>query len=321
MAQLTRARQATGFTLIELLVVIAIIAILIALLVPAVQKVRAAAARTQCTNNLKQLGIAVHSYHDANKRTPPNATIANYNWGSDQNVAGPSTWTWIARIMPYIDQGPVATQFDIPGGTYLNAQSKGAFTIVFPVLRCPSDPTSGVATSTNWANWGGISMSLINYKGVSGSNWGVNGLGTGTFTTAFANADPDPNVGMRGLDRGNGMFYRSDGARKLTLVGITDGTSNTLMIGESSHSFDTHCGGWAMYNYVNGTCAIPLNNRDPAGNASNWPNRYSFKSYHEGGGHFCFSDGTVRFVQDGINLATYRALATIRGGETVSPDN
>ena len=81
--------------------------------------------------------------------------------------------------------------------------------------------------------------------------------------TMITFTDPDPIVGKKGLDMGNGIFYRSDGARKLTLVGITDGTSNTLMIGESSHTFDQHCGGWAMYNYVNGTCAIPLNNLDP----------------------------------------------------------
>ena len=314
-----RIRQPKGFTLIELLVVIAIIAILIALLVPAVQKVRAAAARTQCVNNLKNLGLAVHAYHDANKRIPPNATTPNYNWGSDQNTAGANVWTWIARIMPYIDQGPVATQFNIPDGTYLNAQSKGAFTIVFPVLRCPADPASGGVTATNWANWNGIEMSLINYKGVSGSNWGANG--STPFTTAFRVIDPDPTYGQMGLDKGNGIFYRSDGARKLTLVGITDGTSNTFMIGESSHTFDQHCGGWAMYNYVNATCGIPLNNLDPGATSTNWPNRYSFKSYHDGGGNFCFADGTVRFVVDGINIVTYRGLATIRGGEAVSPDN
>src|SRR5437588_5456954 len=93
-----------GFTLIELLVVIAIIAILIALLVPAVQKVRAAAARTQCVNNLKQLGIAVHSYHDANKRIPPNATAIAYNWAGDSAAVG-TVWSWIARVLPYFDQG------------------------------------------------------------------------------------------------------------------------------------------------------------------------------------------------------------------------
>ncbi len=311
-----RARPAKGFTLIELLVVIAIIAILIALLVPAVQKVRAAAARTQCVNNLKQLGLAVHAYHDANKRIPPNATTPNYSWASDQNTAGANVWTWIARIMPYIDQGPVATQFNIPDGTYLNAQSKGAFTIVFPVLKCPADP-SGTTSATDWANWNGVSVSLINYKGVSGSNWGINGTGTGTFTTNFRVTDPDPFFGQFGLDRGNGIFHRSDGARKLTLVGITDGTSNTLMIGESSHTFDQHCGGWAFPNYVHGTCSIPLNYKDPTGNRGSWPNRYSFYSFHSQGGNFALADGSVTFIRESINITTYRAMATIGGGEVI----
>jgi prepilin-type N-terminal cleavage/methylation domain-containing protein/prepilin-type processing-associated H-X9-DG protein len=325
------ALRRAGFTLIELLVVIAIIAILIGLLLPAVQKVREAAARAQCQNNLKQLGLAVHSYHDTFKRFPPNGTVILYNWAGgtakingvtyvgDRNIPGPYTWTWIARILPYIEQGPLATQYNIPNGT-LGAAQAGLATII-PVLQCPSDDETANPAS-DWANtgWNTVAMGLTNYKGVSGSNWGINGLGNGTFTTAFPVADPDPALGQRGLDAGNGIFYRSDGSRKLTLLGITDGTSNTFMIGEDRHMFDQHCGGWAMPNYVNATCAIPLNYPDPGHNYTNWPNRYSFHSQHTGGANFCLADGSVRFVQDGIALATYRALATIRGGETVSLD-
>ena len=329
---LTSYSKRSAVTLIELLVVIAIIAILIALLVPAVQKVREAAARTQCINNMKQLGIGIHGYHDVHKRIPPNATHILYNWtGSsvsidgvtytgDRNIPGKYTWTWIARILPYIEQGNLATRHDIPNGTLGNAQpGLGA---IIPVLTCPS-ATERPNPATTWANtgWNQVAMGLINYKGVSGSNWGINGLGSSTFTTAFPVADPDPAIDRRGLDRGNGIFYRSDGARRLALNGITDGTSNTFMIGEAMHSHDQHCGGWAMPNYVNGTCAIPLNYPDAGKTFTNWPNRYSFKSNHSGGGNFCLADGSVRFVQEGINIQTYRALATIRGGETVSlPD-
>jgi len=165
-------------------------------------------------------------------------------------------------------------------------------------------------------------MGLTNYRGVSGSNWGFNT--SGTFTTAFPVSDtslgPSPNPAQDGLDHGNGIFYRTDGNRKLYLRTILDGTSNTLMIGESSHSFDQHCGGWAYPNYVNGTCAIPLNFSDPGKSYTNWPNRYSFKSYHTGGGNFCFADGAVRFLTNGINMTTYRGMATIKGEESVNPE-
>ena len=127
-------------------------------------------------------------------------------------------------------------------------------------------------------------------------------------------------MGYDGLQQGDGIFYRTDYRRNFRLTQITDGTSNTFMIGESSHNDDQHCGGWAMPNYVNATCAIPLNYVDTNPSFTNWPNRYSFHSRHPGGANFCFGDGTVRFIQNNINLATYRALATIRGGESVSPD-
>ncbi len=307
-------RPRHGFTLIELLVVIAIIAILISLLVPAVQKVREAAARTQCSNNLKQLALACHNYHDVYKHLPYNAQVINYNWSSDQNVPGPQTWTWIARILPYIEQGALASQYNIPGGTM--GQAQAGLTAIFPTLTCPVDVEEN-NPATDWMNIPGVAMGLTSYKGVSGSNWGVNG--GSTFTTNFPNADPGP-AGQDGLDHGNGIFYRSDGNRRLTLQHIMDGTSGTFMIGESMHSYDMHCGGWPYPNYVNATCAIPLNYQDPPpSDYTDWPNRYSFHSNHTDGANFALADGSVRFVSNNINLNLYRAMATIAGGETVSP--
>lgn len=160
-------------------------------------------------------------------------------------------------------------------------------------------------------------MALTNYQGCSGSNWGIN---TGNaFATAFPVTDPNPAYGQDGLDNGNGMFYRTDGKRPLTLNNITDGTSSTFMIGESLHTYNQHTGGWAYPNYVNATCAIPLNYNDAAGNSGSWPNRYSFHSKHSNGANFGFADASVRFVVNGINLATYRGLSTISGGEVVTP--
>jgi prepilin-type N-terminal cleavage/methylation domain-containing protein/prepilin-type processing-associated H-X9-DG protein len=334
---LSSHRVRSAFTLIELLVVIAIIAILIGLLVPAVQKVREAAARIQCANNLKQLGLAVHTYHDAMSRIPPNAANISFGWTTgdswvidgvtyvgDANIPGPQAWSWIARILPYIEQGALAAEYNIPNGTMGNAQP-GLATVI-GTLICPADGTETLNPATDWANISGISMGLTNYKGCSGSNWGYNNnLSTqpfaSTFVTNFPVQDPNPNLSFDGLDHGNGVFYRSDGKRRLTLIGITDGTSNTFMIGEDMHSFDQHCGGWPYPNYTNATCAIPLNYPDSGNTYADWPDRYSFHSQHFGGANFCFADGSVRFIEDGINLQTYYALATIAGGETVDlPD-
>src|SRR5947199_3209355 len=148
-------RQA--FTLIELLVVIAIIAILIGLLVPAVQKVRDAAARSQCANNLKQLGLAVHSYHDQYKRMPPNASNIAYTWGTagqNNGDADRPTWSWLARILPFIEQSALATTYNIPTSTLYQAQA--GLAAVIPVYVCPAD-TSSNNPAADWPNLGGIS--------------------------------------------------------------------------------------------------------------------------------------------------------------------
>jgi hypothetical protein len=232
------------------------------------------------------------------------------NWSSDSALPGSQTWTWMARLLPYIDQGPLARQYNIPDGT-MGAATAG-ISAVIPAFVCPAD--SKAAPATDWRNIPGVDLGPTSYRGVSGSNWGYNS--GNTFTTAFPVSDPVK--AQDGLDNGNGIFYRSDGKRRLRLNQITDGLANTLMIGESSHTWDQHCGGWAYPNYVHGTCAIPLNYADPGNDYTNWPNRYSFKSYHAGGGLFCFADGSVHFVQEGINIDTYRALSTIANKDLVN---
>jgi prepilin-type N-terminal cleavage/methylation domain-containing protein/prepilin-type processing-associated H-X9-DG protein len=311
---MSRSGNRRGFTLIELLVVIAIIAVLIGLLLPAVQKVREAAARMSCGNNLKQLGIAVHSYHDAYGRFPYSAGP-----GCDFSSFAPNPWSWLARILPHIEQDNLYQQCGIATGTPLASAGSGPATQI-KMFLCPSDPSSVQPRSdeanigSNFNNSGAppLLVGSTNYKGVSGNDWAW-----GTFQNY-------PNGIGNGLDAGNGVFFRTDYTRRLTLVDITDGTSNTLMIGEDIPGMNVHCD-WPFFNHAVGTCAIPLNSamlpgQPGFGNPLDWPDVYSFRSRHPSGANFALADGSVRYVQQSISLTTYRAAASIAGGEVLGSD-
>jgi prepilin-type N-terminal cleavage/methylation domain-containing protein len=267
---MVRWRGRSGFTLIELLVVIAIIAILIALLVPAVQKVRDAAARMQCANNLKQLALACHGYHDVKGKLPA-------NYGCCYASAPNTYWSWVAMILPYIEQNEAYVQGNIGAcdslGHLTTSLSVSTFngqpTMAYPIqmLRCPSDPTSG---QTNWkdradigAGPNGAGCAVSNYKGVAGANW--------KWGIALWNPGWAPSGNQDGLDEGNGVLYRANGpGAKGNITGVphdysyslsfvTDGTSNTLMLGEDLPMFSKWCGCWAYANNTTGTAAIYLN--------------------------------------------------------------
>lgn len=301
-----RVRHPSAFTLIELLVVIAIIAILIALLVPAVQKVRDSAARTQCGNNLRQIAIGIHSYHDVRKSFP-RSNPPDGSWNNNDR-----SWGWMSQILPYVEQEPLFKQIYTSGATYFRFVDRPTqHAAQISVYMCPSDGSNG-QPATDRAN-GNLATGATNYKGVSGSNWC---WGSYTNTGHTGNCD--------GLDNGNGLFFRSDlrANKGQTIQGIGDGSSNTLMVGEVIMEIDRHCG-WARSNYSNGTCAIPLNNAMRSGqpgwnNPGDWPNVYSFRSRHTGGANFAWGDARVTFVTDSIDLGVYRAMSTRAGGETTS---
>jgi prepilin-type N-terminal cleavage/methylation domain-containing protein len=301
-----------GFTLVEVLVVLAIIAILIGLLLPAVQKVREAAARVQCMNNLKQLALACHNYEEALRYLPYGQFGGQYGTGPDSRA-----WSWLAQLLPFMEQNDVQRQGRIP---YSTLRQSGVASCQLALLLCPSDPDSSRGPRTDAGDLYGFPVGQSNYKGVSGANWGDDWEGVGPFfNTDWRNRGT--NGSYDGLSNGDGIFYRVDYRRRLRLVQITDGTSNTFMIGEDLSAKDQWCS-WPYANNAYGTYAIPPNVKRPDGSEYppwDWENTWSFRSRHFGGVQFAMADGSVQFISDSIALPIYRALATINGGEPVSP--
>lgn len=355
-------RNRVGFTLIELLVVIAIIAILIGLLLPAVQKVREAAARMQCQNNLKQLGIACHAFHDANEGWPLGA---EFNVGS----------MWSAFILPYMEQDNVfrALTFQedgianiqwaagLPGvagniaSTDASVRNIGACETKFSVFTCPSAGLPATIPDISGDNWIVQRRVPANYLGcVSGrivddrrrvtaaTPWGSTG-GTedihtldGIFIAKMAHQ----------RIRYNNMAYGGMSSG-VTMVGITDGTSNTIAIGEAlTDRFAIPDMGLTRENNASGfgrkdhwaigsddidtsnqgdmseclfSTAVRINTpRVAAGSAAFAAYELSAGSNHTGGANFLMADGSVRFIRDSIDAATYSALGTRAGGETLN---
>jgi prepilin-type N-terminal cleavage/methylation domain-containing protein/prepilin-type processing-associated H-X9-DG protein len=323
-----------AFTLIELLVVIAIISILIGLLLPAVQKVREAAARMSCTNNLKQIGLALHDHHDTKNLFPPGYVDGNTNPDSTpDNDVGPG-WGWASFLLPYLEQDNVYNQinFSQPVGTGVNAQIS-----VQPlkIFQCPSDglqqpfPVYDSTFTTPIAT-----VAHGNYVGCNG--WIECFNGAGGNPGSMGN---DGLVGPTGLS-GVGLFYRNS---KNKMANVTDGTSNTIFVGErsSNHAPSTWTGAVA-----GGRCPAWMATQPPSiyspppgpaydnadfgealvlahGNATHLPSGDfpifdpdTFYSYHTGkGANFLFGDGSVHFLTSTINPTTYQALCTIAGGE------
>ena len=327
-----------GFTLIELLVVIAIIAVLIALLLPAVQQAREAARRSTCKNNLKNLALACHNYHDTYNCLP-----LNYGACCAAATINQQT-TWIKSLFPYIEQSSLYEQIDFNYGLEndprANGQTNPALmpnpsngsiaTQQIAILRCPSDTHNGRLNSR--ANIRNVDYGVMNYKGVLGANWtwGTWIVNTGVHATTKWGVSGDP-FGHGG----NGMIQPGRNAARpsaFNLAEVSDGTSNTFMLGEAVPRWCTHTWWW----YPNGstaTCAIPPNAVDPTCPqylATNtkiqnlnacwgyWQGNYSFYSRHTGGLHFAMGDGSVQFINDNIDLNIYRSSATMSNGESAS---
>ena len=311
----TRSRR-WAFTLIELLVVIAIIAVLIALLLPAVQQARESARRTQCKNHLKQVGLALHNYHDTHNRFPQ-AKVYDPNMTQCQSWISGNGLSWRVMILPYIDQTPLysSVNFDewVECRTLTNTINANFRKKLIPGYLCPSDPTDPIV-----GNQGGT-----NYAGLVSDGRGA----------------PIPPVqstcGATGLSHGDHTGALSYQGR--CIAEISDGTSNTILAGEvfrgksffnlcaGSDQTGTRChrwyeeSGWCGADTARGPNStirdeIDWNDTDYWSIGGARP----VSSAHTGGAHVLMADGAVKFASTNVDLRTWRAVGSAKGGESVS---
>lgn len=294
------ASKSKGFTLVELLVVIAIIAMLVTLLLPAVQSARESARRAQCINNLKNISLAVQNFHSARGRIPQ-----SHNYESDHGLSGRG---WIAATMPFFEE---QARYDI-----MEPYFKGSFAsgqgINHPDLTnvvnqpialflCPSAGSKTV--STEQFQWANRELALTNYKGIIG-NTKMGGAGVGS-----EDCHRSPNC--------RGLFWRYSFLKEIRFKNISDGLSKTFLAGEDLPRYNHHSG---IY-HGNGDYSsthFPLNFKPVPPRPADWPTSITFRSDHSGGANFALLDGSVTFINDGIDFDTYRFLSTRNGGELVT---
>ena len=351
-------RVRNGFTLVELLVVIAIIGILIGMLLPAVQQVREAARRTSCSNNIRQLGLAVHNYESTFRSFPMACGLSE---ADDGDTGSPYLLTWYghtayAKLLPFMEQNNLYDRFNFrlsavdaktntvdEAGNYLQNAVISQVTTAVEIASfvCPSDINDGPVL-LDWNSrgysqgWHGITSYLCN---------------GGTHSTYFGDADMQDNGTFYMTGPGSDPFDQDNlepNAKPCEMGGIIDGTSNTFLFGERYHfdkNFDEilHNGqtqysrypikGWGAWGWIgggNGTSHIfgstrldaPINYKTPPDATPNYSNvnlRLSaFGSGHPGGANFCLSDGSVKFFKETINMVTYQALSTRAEGEVIT---
>ena len=355
-----RRKRRPGFTLIELLVVIAIIAVLIALLLPAVQSAREAARRAQCVNNMKQLGLAIHNYHDTALAFPPGAMSTNpsQGWGAWSN----NSVTWRVLILPQMEQTAKynSFNFDLKVGGLESAAAATSWYASVNSFLCPSDgnhdngfrpaniPTGQYPMYGPPPRPGGgaLACPIVNYNMSFGDNYAIGNLSNGGVnpweTPCAGPALGQPRIGQPGFwgtsfdcaitsATGGGQMRGFSDYRTMNntnMAGVLDGTSNTILVGEALPDQDANNEFWTATSAASGV-TIPINWRTDLAvdgfGSTNWNSRLSyaargFKSRHPGGANFLFADGSVKFIKNSINRVTYCAIGSRNGGEVVSAD-
>jgi prepilin-type N-terminal cleavage/methylation domain-containing protein len=333
-----RSLSRRAFTLIELLVVIAIIAVLIGLLLPAVQKVREAAARMQCANNLKQIGLAMHNYHDS-YGTLPNGHVQTCPAGTTgTSVAGCQFYSsWGIQILPFIEQANLYATYNNAAPNYSVGNPQNATFSQQPVkvYNCPSDPRAGEVMAPDSVAPAGTGQPNPPLLFMASSYKAMTGWMDTVQTYNFGGYWYEVQATLARHPDGVGAFHTDgySGFSASRLVDITDGTSSTLFVGERhttsspgrgpfwACSFNLYNTGGAQQLYSQALMPDYAQCQTLVGNANANYCKYGWGSLHAGGNiNFVFGDGSVHSISPNISMAIFVSLSTIAGGEVIPGD-
>ena len=339
----TKRAACGGFTLVELLVVIAIIGVLVALLLPAVQAAREAARRTQCQNQMRQIGIALQNHHDAKRRLPAGEF---WYFNNDRKPsAGYMSWGWLPKILPFMEQSSVLAQSDFNySATTENFQgifNRSAIKTTVTGLICPSNPFRNETTDNEYFNAltnSNAQIAEADYAASIGDYRNAGGTGDGLDDTVDNDGDGLPDWPAFGSVFGPGSGLSPPYPARHPTRGvinrfgwaanfkqIPDGLSNTFAVGEC-------VGVWCLTQNFGtqsfSTTAQPINHMNAyySAGAQNWPTNanpqwadsIAFRSLHPGGAHFIMCDASVHFVSENIDHASYRAMASREGDDIIA---